>query len=142
MNLDWLAEFSDPYLKTQTGQGVFLGGIILGMVAKYQVKKGNEINWAPIYKQIMFGQMQRRDLLRHLSRVPELVRAYDLPHKYYFQKLAAKGGDLLLSQNKELGIDGNFIFSVAFLNAHEYFWRIFTKSEAEKYIMEEEVSDL
>jgi hypothetical protein len=129
MNLDWLAEFSDPYLKTETGQGVFLGGIILGMVAKYQVKKRGEINSAPIYKQIMFGQMQRRDLLRHLSRVPELVRAYDIPHKYYFQKLAVKGGELLLSQNKELGVNGNFAFSVAFLNAHEYFWRIFNKSE-------------
>ncbi|NMA14057.1 MAG: CRISPR-associated protein, partial [Clostridia bacterium] len=69
-------------------------------------------------------------LLHHLSRVPDLLRAYDIPYKNCFQQLAGKGGDLLLSQNKEMGVDGNFIFSVAFLNAQEYFWRIFTKSEA------------
>ncbi|NMA13664.1 MAG: CRISPR-associated protein, partial [Clostridia bacterium] len=71
MNLDWLAKFSDPYLKTKIGQGVFLGGIILGMVAKYQVKNGDKVDAAPIFKQIMFGKMQRRDLLQHLSRVPD-----------------------------------------------------------------------
>ncbi len=30
-----------------------------------------------------------------------------------------------------MGVDGNFIFSVAFLNANEYFWQIFSKSENE-----------
>lgn len=140
MNLDWLEEFSDPYLKTQTGQGVFLGGIILGMIAKYQVKQGNGIDSAPIFKQVIFGRMQRRDLLRHLSRVPDLLRAYDIPFNYLIQKLSGKAGDLLLRQDKEMGVDGNFIFSIAFLNANEYFWRIFGKSKAEK-INDEERSE-
>ncbi|MHB1127782.1 MAG: TM1802 family CRISPR-associated protein [Bacillota bacterium] len=132
MKLDWLEGFYDPYLKTPVGQGVFLGGIVLGMVAKYQVKKGDEIYSAPIYKQLMFGKMQRRDLLRHLSRVPELLRAYDLPFNFYFQQLSGKAGDLLLQGSGEMGVDGNFAFSVAFLNAYEYFWRIFGKPDDQK----------
>jgi len=132
LKLDWLNEFSDPYLKTANGQGVFLGGIVLGMIAKYQVSKGEEIDSAPMFKQIMFGKMQRRDLLRHLSRVPELIRAYDIPYKGYLEQLSGKTGDLLLKGTSEMGIDGNFAFSVAFLNAYEYFWRIFGMSENEK----------
>ena len=82
-----------------------------------------------MYKQIMFGKMQRRDLLRHLSRVPELIRAYDIPYKYYLQQLSGKAGELLLKESSEMGVDGNFVFSVSFLNAVEYFWKIFKKNE-------------
>ena len=131
MNLDWLEKFADPYLKTTSGQGVFLSGVVLGMLAKYQVKKGEDIDSAPIFKQIVFGKMQRRDLLRHLSRVPELIRAYDIPYKGYIQQLAGKSGDLLLKGASEMGVDGNFVFSVAFLNAGDYFWRIFGKPQNE-----------
>jgi hypothetical protein len=135
LNLEWLNEFSDPYLKTASGQGVLLSGIVLGMIAKYQVGKGEDIDAAPMFKQLMFGKMQRRDLLRHLSRVPELIRAYDngdkkIP-KGYLKQLCGKAGELLLEGTSEMGIDGNFTFSVAFLNAYEYFWRIFGKSDAE-----------
>ncbi|ADG83331.1 TM1802 family CRISPR-associated protein [Thermincola potens] len=137
MNLDWLEGFADPYLKTPFGQGVFLGGIILGMVAKYQVNNDDDIDSAPMFKQIMFGKMQRRDLLRHLSRVPELLRAYDIPYNFYVQQLARKAGDLLLQGSGEMGVDGNFVFSVAFLNASEYFWRIFGRPEEEKLEDEE-----
>lgn len=131
MKLEWLNEFSDPYLKTASGQGVLLSGIVLGMIAKYQVGKGEDIDAAPMFKQLMFGKMQRRDLLRHLSRVPELIRAYDIPYKSYLEQLCGKAGDLLLKGTSEMGVDGNFTFSVAFLNAYEYFWRVFGKSEAE-----------
>lgn len=131
MKLEWLNEFSDPYLKTASGQGVLLSGIVLGMIAKYQVGKGEDIDAAPMFKQLMFGKMQRRDLLRHLSRVPELIRAYDIPYKGYLEQLCGKAGDLLLKGTSEMGVDGNFTFSVAFLNAYEYFWRVFGKSEAE-----------
>jgi len=131
LRLDWLSEFSDPYLKTSGGQGVFLSGVVLGMVAKYQVGKNEGIDTAPMFKQIMFGKMQRRDLLRHLSRVPELIRAYDIPYKSYLEQLVGKAGDMLLKGSAEMGVDGNFIFSVAFLNAYEYFWRIFGKLENE-----------
>lgn len=129
MKIDWLNEFSDPYLKTLDGQGVFLSGIILGMIAKHQAGEGEGIDSAPVFKQIVFGKMQRRDLLRHLSRVPELIRVYDIPYKGYLEQLSGKTGELLLKGSSEMGIDGNFVFSVAFLNAYEYFWKIFGKTE-------------
>lgn len=132
MKLNWLEGFSEPYLKTMAGQGVFLSGVVMGMLAKSQIKKGDEIDSAPLFKQIMFGKMQRRDLLRHLSRVPELLRAYDVKYKGYYQELAGKAGELLLQGGGEMGVDGNFVFSVAFLNANEYFWQIFGKTENQK----------
>lgn len=132
MKLEWLNDFSDPYLKTDGGHGVFLSGVVLGVIARHQVGKEDDIDSAPMYKQLMFGKMQRRDLLRHLSRVPELIRAYDIPYKGFLKDLSGKAGDLLLRGTSEMGVDGNFIFSVSFLNANEYFWRIFGKSETEK----------
>jgi hypothetical protein len=132
VKLEWLNDFSDPYLKTVSGQGILLSGIILGMIARYQVDKEQNIDSAPMFKQLMFGKMQRRDLLRHLSRVPELIRAYDIPYKGLMEKLSGKAGDLLLKGTAEMGVDGNFVFSVAFLNASEYFWRIFGQAEIEK----------
>ena len=132
MKLACLNDFSDPYLKTVSGQGILLSGIILGMIARYQVDKEQNIDSAPMFKQLMFGKMQRRDLLRHLSRVPELIRAYDIPYKGLMEKLSGKAGDLLLKGTAEMGVDGNFVFSVAFLNASEYFWRIFGQAEIEK----------
>ena len=68
-----VGSFCRSYLKTPVGQGVFLSGIVLGIITKYQVSKGESIDSAPMFKQLMFGKMQRRDLLRHLSRVPELI---------------------------------------------------------------------
>jgi len=129
LRIDWLNDFSDPYLKTSNGQGVFLSGIILGMIAKYQAGEGEIIDSAPMFKQITFGKMQRRDLLRHLSRVPELIRVYDIPYKGYLEQLSGKAGELLLKGSSEMGVDGNFAFSVAFLNAYDYFWKIFGKLE-------------
>lgn len=129
MNIGWLNDFSDPYLKTPGGQGTFLSGIVLGMIAKYQAGEGESIDAAPMFKQIVFGKMQRRDLLRHLSRVPELIRVYDIPYKNYLELLSGKAGELLLKGSSEMGVDGNFAFSVAFLNAYDYFWKIFGKSE-------------
>ncbi|BBB93535.1 TM1802 family CRISPR-associated protein [Methylomusa anaerophila] len=130
MNLDWLGDFSDPYLRTPLGQGVFLSGIILGVVAKGQVGNSGDIDSAPMFKQIMFGKMQRRDLLRHLARVPELLGAYDGLKKSapYIRQLSGKTGELLLKGGGELGVEGNFAFSVAFLNARDYYWKIFGKS--------------
>jgi hypothetical protein len=136
MNLDWLEAFADPYLKTPVGQGVFLSGIVLGIITKYQVSKGESIDSAPMFKQLMFGKMQRRDLLRHLSRVPELIRAYDIPYKNYVRQLSGKAGELLLESSSEMGVDGNFAFSVAYLNAYEYFWKIFGKQDNENQEIE------
>lgn len=132
MNLEWMEQFADPYLKTPVGQGVFFGGIVLGMISRGQTGKGGALDSTPMFKQIMFGKMQRRDLLRHLSRVPELLQAYEIQYKHYIQQLSGKAGDLLLRSGGEMGVDGNFAFSVAFLNSYDYFWRIFGKSEDEK----------
>lgn len=131
MNLDWMDEFADPYLKTDAGKGVFLSGVALGMLAKSQAGGDRKkLDSTPLFKQIMFGKMQRRDIERHLSRVPELLKAYDIEYKILFQDLVGKAGELLLKGSGEMGIDGNFSFAVAFLNADDYFWqRIFKKEE-------------
>ena len=34
MKLDFFDDFQDPYLKTKTGKGVFLSGLVLGMLAR------------------------------------------------------------------------------------------------------------
>lgn len=132
MNVEWLEEYADPYMQTSMGKGVFLSGIVLGVIAKGQAGKGNNVDAAPMFKQITFGKMQRRDLLRHLSRVPELTAAYEELKKsaFYLQQLTGAAGELLLQGKGDLGVDGNFVFSVAFLNAGDYYWKIFDKKSA------------
>ena len=53
---------------------MFLSGLVLGMIASKQVETGVAIDASPMYKQLHFGRMQRRDLLRLMARVPELGR--------------------------------------------------------------------
>ncbi|WP_333871732.1 TM1802 family CRISPR-associated protein [Desulforamulus putei] len=131
MKLDFLSKFADPVMQTAAGQGAFLAGVVLGMVAMGQAKDGN-IDGAPLFKQMTFGRMKRRDLKRHLTRVPELVKAYDLKYKDLIRKLAAYAGELILQdEGSELGVDGNFAFATAFMNAREYFWNIFGKQQEE-----------
>ncbi|MEW6065517.1 CRISPR-associated protein [Desulforamulus profundi] len=131
MKLDFLAKFADPVMQTPAGQGAFLAGVVLGMVARGQTKDGS-IDGAPLFKQMTFGRMKRRDLKRHLARVPELVKAYDLNYKDLIRKLAAYAGELILQdEGFELGVDGNFAFATAFMNAREYFWTIFGKQHGE-----------
>jgi len=134
VNLDFFDEFSDPYLKEDVGKGVFLAGVALGMMARGQVAKGEDLSGSPLFKQINFGKIQRRDLKRHLARVPELIRAYEMSYSGIIESLAAEAGKfLLMGQKKDLGVDGNFVFAVAFMNAHEFcFGKIFKKQEAEK----------
>ncbi len=129
MHFEFLDEFADPYLKTDSGRGIFNAGIVLGMVALGQAGKGGAIDSAPLFKQMNFGRMKKRDISRHLARVPELTRAYHLDYAGMIESLTARAGELLLrGSERELGVDGNFAFSMAFLNAKKYFWTIF-KSE-------------
>ena len=134
MQLDFFEDFKDPYLKTEEGRGIFLSGVLLGMVARGQAGKGNAIDSAPMYKQLNFGKVQRRDILRHMSRIPELARVYNLDYAGMIESLCAKSGELLMmGDNKEPGIDGNFAFSMAFLNAPDYFFKkIFKKKDGEQ----------
>lgn len=127
MKLDFFEKFADPTMRTAEGQGIFLAGVALGMLARGQTKDGS-IDGAPLFKQITFGRMKRRDVKRHLARVPELVKAYDLKYKDLIRKLAGFAGELLLlDEGFELGVDGNFAFTTAFMNSREYFWAIFGK---------------
>lgn len=121
--LDFFDAFQDPYLKQDEGRGVFLAGVLLGMVA-YGQAGGGAIDSAPLYKQLNFGRVQRRDLLKHMSRIPELTRVYQLKGAGRLEALCGKAGEMLLSGNgAELGVEGNFAFSVAFLNARDYYFK-------------------
>jgi len=153
MKLDFLKEMKDPYLSTAEGQGVFLSGVLLGALAIVQTPAGGTIDSAPIYKQLNFGRMQRRDVRSHIAKAVKLIDIYvknierddaeaksgtfggirkcsNLAEK--LKAIAAEAGELLLSSGeKDLGINGNFVFSVAFLNADKYFWKLFKKAEEE-----------
>lgn len=131
MTLDFFEKFADPVMRTAGGQGAFLAGVALGMLARGQTKDGN-IDEAPLFKQITFGRLKRRDVKRHLARVPDLVKAYDMKYKDLIRKLAAYAGELLLQdEGVELGVDGNFAFATAFMNSREYFWTIFCRQQEE-----------
>ena len=131
MQFDFLDRFSDPYLRSEAGKGVFLSGIVLGIVAAQQTEKGS-ISDAPLFKQISFGQLQIRDIQRLLARVPDLARAYRLKNAGRVSQLLGTAGELLLQSGKrDLGIDGNFAFSVAFTNAWSYYKEIFPKETEE-----------
>ncbi|MDI3473078.1 MAG: hypothetical protein PWQ20_1273 [Thermotogaceae bacterium] len=139
MNLDFFNDFSDSYLKTNEGKGVFLAGVVLGMVAKGQVQKsGGKIEDSPLFKQLNFGKMSLKDLKRHLSRVPDLLKAYDINYSEFIKALLAQVGEYLFkSPSKELGVDGNFTFALAFLNCSDYFWgKIFPKREVEENVQQ------
>ena len=133
MRLEFFDEFKDPYMRGKGGQGVFLAGLVLGMIARGQVGKNGNIDASPMYKQLHFGRMQRRDLLRLMARVPELTRVYDLPYADMIESLCGEAGKRLLEGlSEELGVDGNFAFSIAFLNAPDYFWKIFKKQSKDE----------
>lgn len=154
MKLDFLNEMKDPYLATTEGRGVFLSGVVLGVLAVVQTPPGSSIDAAPIYKQLNFGHMQRRDIRGHISKAAKLIDIYvknmgrddasgakqeafggirkcvNLAEK--LKAIAAEAGEMLLTcGERDLGVDGNFVFSVAFLNAEKYFWKLFKKAEEE-----------
>lgn len=140
MKLEFLEDYKDPYLKTDQGKGVFLAGVLFGYMASCQVKEGDDIKKAPIFKQLDFGRMNLRSLKKQLSRVPQLIYAYEGISKYsgLFTSLAAEAGELILSGGqKDLGVDGNFAFTVGFSNGPDFFWKIFKKKEPSKNTNEE-----
>ena len=132
MRLEFFDEFQDPYMEGKGGQGVFLAGLVFGMIARGQVGKNGNIDASPMYKQLHFGRMQRRDLSRLMARVPELTRVYGLPYAGMIESLCGEAGKRLMEGLSDaLGVDGNFAFSIAFLNATDYFWKIFKKQDAQ-----------
>jgi len=128
MNFDFFNDLSDKYLKTDFGRGVFLAGIALGVLANAE---NNKLEDAPLYKQINFGKMTLKELKKHFARIPELVRAYHVEYADKVISLATEAGELMFKETvKDLGVDGNFAFTVAFMGSKEYFWgNIFKKKE-------------
>jgi hypothetical protein len=138
VNIDFFNEFKDPYLQTDEGKGIFLAGITLGILAKSQIAKGEPIDSAPLYKQIRFGRLQKRNLMALWAKVPTLTRTtlHETKEGYagMIESLYAKSGELIVrGGGADLGVNGNFAFSVAFLNAPDYFFRkIFPKKGKEQ----------
>ena len=126
---EFFAAFGDPYLQTPGGQGVFLAGIALGMLARGQAQ---EVDASPVFKQLAFGRLRQRDVKRQLARFPELAKAYDIKYKELIRKTAVWAGDALLQGDGcELGVEGNFSFAAAFMNASSYFWTLHGKNQAD-----------
>lgn len=129
MKLEFMENFADPAMKTSGGQGAFLAGVALGMAARGQAQ-ADKLDAAPLFKQLNFGRLKKRDLKGHLARLPELVKAYDVKYKDLIRGLAGKAAELLMKdEGMDLGVDGNFAFATAFMNAPEYFWIIFGKEK-------------
>ncbi|AOQ22954.1 hypothetical protein MTAT_24100 [Moorella thermoacetica] len=132
MNLSLLDNFADEYLRKPQGRGVFLAGVVLGYIAGCQVESERDIKNAPLFKQIQFGRMDMKSLKKHLARVPQLLAAYSesIAASQLVSALAAEAGRLMLmGGERELGVEGNFAFTVGFGNATSYFWQIFKKDD-------------
>ena len=74
MKLDFFDDFQDPYLKTKTGKGVFLSGLVLGMLARVQAGKG-ALDSAPMLDRPLISFDNQTDRLfpkRPESRCPSL----------------------------------------------------------------------
>ena len=145
MNLELLDQFRDPYMKTPEGRGALLAGVLLGYIAYKQVSQpgGDEgqsskhvpgIDKSPLFKQLQFGRLDLRSLKRLMARVPTLIGAYrDAlgPSSGNLNRLCAKAGEMLLEgKPSELGVDGNFAFTIGFTNSTSYYWRIFGRRDA------------
>jgi len=137
MDINWLNEFQDPYLKKPSGRGVFLSGILLGFVASCQGGKGSHLNDAPLFKKLAFGKLQRRDLKRNMSELPMLLKAYDIPYQRRLIEISGRASELLLQDDREMSTDGNFVFTNAFLNAWKYFYRLFPELKKTEQVEEE-----
>ena len=133
MTLGFFEEFQDPYLHSPEGQGVFLAGVCLGQLAFRQVQGNAKIEDSPLFKRINFGKMTMRDLQRHLSRVTELTRAYRVGNAATLEMIMTKAGALILQAgSKEMGVKGNFAFTIAFMNSFEYIKKMFKDANDDK----------
>jgi len=140
MNFDFFDELKDEFLQTNAGKGVMLAGIALGILAdQHGREKDMNTSDTPLFKQINWGRLDYRDLKKHMARIPELIKAYNIKYASLINALNAKAGEfILMSDAKGMGIDGNFVFTVGFVRCNDYFWRIFksqtTESEENKNV--------
>lgn len=123
MDLSFMDDYQDRYMQTVKGKGAFLAGVALGELARKQAERIDE---SPLFKQIHFGKMALRDIKRHLSRVPELTRAYHLSNARTIEKIMVEAGThLMQSPGEEFGVEGNFAFTIGFMNSWEVIRKIF-----------------
>ncbi|NLH36525.1 MAG: CRISPR-associated protein [Thermotogaceae bacterium] len=154
---EFLDEFSDKFLQTDFGKGILLAGVALGYTANAQVKKstGDGNSWgkiqdAPLYKQLNFGKLELRDVKRHLSRIPEFIKAYRIDRAPLLQDLTSYSQELILKAgNTNLGVDGNFAFVTGFMNWWKYFYEIYkdymkgkVNEESQEEVNEESQEDM
>lgn len=133
MKFDFFNDFKDDYLQDNQGKGIFLSGVVMGFIAKGQAGSERDIKNAPLFKQIQFGRMDMKGLKKQLARVPQLLAAYDtITAPHLVSVLSAEAGKMILSgSSSELGVEGNFAFTVGFVNANYYFWKVFRKEKEE-----------
>jgi len=131
---DWLESFKDPVMQKPLGKGAFYSGVVLGFIASCQASKGGSLSSAPLFKKLTFGKLKKRDVKQQLSEVPMLINVYNVPYNREITELATLAGEALLQSTEELGVDGNFILSTAFLNAWNYFYKLYPeiKNKTEK----------
>ena len=123
---DWIDSFKDPAMQKPLGKGAFFSGVVLGFIARCQVDKGVSLSSAPLFKKLSFGKLKKRELKQQLSQVPMLINVYDVPYSWQqITELANLASEALLQATEELGVDGNFIFSTAFLNARNYLYQLY-----------------
>jgi len=136
---DWLESFKDPVMQKPLGKGAFYSGVVLGFIASCQAGKGGSLSSAPLFKKLTFGKLKKRDVKQQLSEVPMLINVYNVPYNREITELATLAGEALLQSTEELGVDGNFILSTAFLNAWNYLYKLYPeiKNTTEK---EEEIA--
>jgi len=130
VNLDFFDDFHDPYLQTAQGKGVFLSGVLLGYIA-YLEAGDSDIKNTPLFKQLQFGRMTYQALQRSLSQVPRLIAGYERvgERQQPIRMLLAEAGRMLLAAPEEdMGVEGNFAFTVGFVNSGFYISRIFPSS--------------
>ena len=146
VNLDFLEGLSDPYIKDHCGKGYLLAGVILGRLAWYQARKrgsdgetANEegtvdevenmpvdLTSSPIFKQLSLGRLDKYSLKKHLSRVPKLIGDYGVHDSNRMLALLGKIMELLMMCDSDMGVDGNFAFTLGFVKWWEYYGKIFS----------------
>ncbi len=123
MDLSFMEAYQDRSMQTPKGKGAFLAGVALGELARKQAERIDE---SPLFKQMNFGKMALRDVKRHLSRVPELTRAYHLSNARTIERIMVQAGDFLMqSPGEEFGVEGNFAFAIGFMNSWEIIRKIY-----------------
>jgi len=122
---DWIDSFKDPAMQKPLGKGAFFSGVVLGFIARCQAGKDGSLSSAPLFKKLSFGKLKKRELKQQLSQVPMLINVYDVPYIWQITELANLASEALLQATEELGVDGNFIFSTAFLNAWNYLYQLY-----------------